>query len=47
MPAMRAHSGPGLLGIVEQEICTQADVFIGTEASTMTGMVVEEREVGA
>ncbi|GLC42126.1 hypothetical protein PLESTM_001294200 [Pleodorina starrii] len=36
-------SGPALLGMVEQEICNQADVFIGTGASTMTGIVYEER----
>ncbi len=36
-----ARSGPALSGMVEQEICAQADVFIGTRASTMTGIVLE------
>ncbi|GLC46609.1 hypothetical protein PLESTM_001896400 [Pleodorina starrii] len=36
-------SCPSLLGMVEQELANQADVFLATKASSMSGIVVEER----
>ncbi|GLC52474.1 hypothetical protein PLESTB_000633000 [Pleodorina starrii] len=46
-PHLIIRSGPALLGMVEQEICNQADVFIGTRSGTMTGIVLEERSTAS